>query len=236
MNIFEELQRGNLDVLKDKLMTLDSEFCFECDGCGRCCRNQDTILLTARDIYHIARSLHLTMEEVIRLYTEVYIGRNSKVPVVHLLSNGPNRTCPFLRDDRCIVHAAKPVVCALYPLGRIYIDGSGSARYFLQDTNCGKNTKRHTVRSWLNAFGIPEQDRFFLQWNQAIAEWGQLVRLAEERATDSALCQLIWNILQVWLYEKYDTSQDFMRQFDANMEQLDLLKRDIQAFVASLAT
>ena len=235
MNVFEELQRGNVDVLKDKLMTLDSEFCFECDGCGRCCRNQDTILLSPRDIYNVAKSLHLTMKQVIERYTDVYIGRNSRVPVVHLLE-GPNKACPFLKGNQCSVHAAKPVVCALYPLGRIYIDGSGSARYFLQDINCGKHTKRHTVRSWLATFGIPEQDIYFQQWSQVLSEWGQFIRHAEEHTVPAPVCWLIWNELYMWLYAKYDMNQDFMTQFERNMNVLRQSKKNYEIYFASLST
>ena len=117
------------------------------------------------------------MREVVDAYTETYISRNSCIPIVHLLSNGPKGACPLLSaDGRCSVHDCKPTVCALFPLGRVAINrtddqapGEGempTIKYILNDHSCGSAKKVNTVRSWLAKFGIPEQDEFYLLWNK----------------------------------------------------------------------
>ena len=117
------------------------------------------------------------MREVVDAYTETYISRNSCIPIVHLLSNGPKGACPLLSaDGRCSVHDCKPTVCALFPLGRVAINrtddqapGEGempTIKYILNDHSCGSAKTVNTVRSWLAKFGIPEQDEFYLLWNK----------------------------------------------------------------------
>ena len=58
------------------------------------------------------------------------------------------------------MHAVKPSVCALYPLGRfMQVEteafnrgelGGATVQYLLQDdVDCGDKSKTHTVREWL---------------------------------------------------------------------------------------
>lgn len=120
MDIHKYLREGgNPDELEQHLMDLDSTFRFKCRRCGKCCKNQDTIIFTPRDIYNIAHKFGKTMEQVIEETSEVYPGRDSRMPIVHMVPSGPKNACPLLVDGRCSVHDCKPTVCALFPLGRV---------------------------------------------------------------------------------------------------------------------
>lgn len=120
MDIHKYLREGgNPDELEQHLMGLDSTFRFKCRRCGKCCKNQDTIIFTPRDIYNIAHKFGKTMEQVIEETSEVYPGRDSRMPIVHMVPRGPKNACPLLVDGRCSVHDCKPTVCALFPLGRV---------------------------------------------------------------------------------------------------------------------
>lgn len=120
MDIHKYLREGgNPDELEQHLMGLDSTFRFKCRRCGKCCKNQDTIIFTPRDIYNIAHKFGKTMEQVIEETSEVYPGRDSRMPIVHMVPRGPKNACPLLVDGRCSVHDCKPTVCALFPLDRV---------------------------------------------------------------------------------------------------------------------
>lgn len=120
MDIHKYLREGgNPDELEQHLMDLDSTFRFKCRRCGKCCKNQDTIIFTPRDIYNIAHKFGKSMEQVIEETSEVYPGRDSRMPIVHMVPRGPKNACPLLVDGRCSVHDCKPTVCALFPLGRV---------------------------------------------------------------------------------------------------------------------
>ena len=57
MNIREQLDQAKSPEEMDRyLLDLDSEFRFKCRRCGKCCKNQDTILFTPRDISTSPRS------------------------------------------------------------------------------------------------------------------------------------------------------------------------------------
>lgn len=246
MDIHKLLKSGgdlDMDELEKNLLDLDSEFRFKCRRCGKCCKDQDTIIFSARDIFNIARKLGKTMLAVIDEYAEVYAGHNSRTPIVHMVPRGPSRTCPLLKDGLCSVHDCKPTVCALFPLGRVAVnkkndDGTVdphgfTIRYILNDIDCGSAKRVNTVRGWLERFGIPEHDEFFILWSEVMMESGKLVRLLEEKKAPEPLLHLIWSIQMNAIYLQYDTSQDFFPQFQANAEDLLSLTKSIRERLSS---
>lgn len=226
-----------IDQLGQHLLDLDAEFRFKCRRCGNCCINQDMIIFNVRDIYNIARKKGMTMQQVVESYTEVYIGSNSRIPVVHLLCNGPKRACPLLENGRCSVHDCKPTVCALFPLGRV-VTGQKigkpiedldklQVKYILNDHNCGSAQKVNTVRSWLNEFGIPEHDDFFLLWNKVVINLSMAIMKLEEIKAPTSALNFLWDVIFHTLYLQYDVSQELMPQFQTAADVLLNLSKEI---------
>ena len=223
--------------IEDQLLTLDSTFRFKCRRCGKCCKNQDTIIFNPRDIYNIAHKFGKTMEQVIRETSEVYIGHDSRLPIVHMVPRGPKNACPLLIDDRCSVHDCKPSVCALFPLGRVlWIDReappekrfeSMQIRYIINDIDCGSAKRVNTVRDWIAQFGIAEHDEFFLLWNQLIIRASETVQNLEGHGCPPEILAKVWEALFDAFYLKYDTTVPFMPQFLAMVNALIPVLKDL---------
>ena len=216
MDMKKMMQTGEgIEQIMKNLLDLDSEFRFKCRRCGKCCIHQDTIMFNTRDIYNIAKKQGKTMRDVIESYTEVYIGRDSRIPIVHLLPNGPKDTCPLLVNGRCSVHDCKPTVCALYPLGRVIVnkesgepvdgDAELQVKYIINDYSCGSAARVNTVRSWLARFGIAEHDEFFILWNRVIIRLGLAIRELESKSFLERIMHLLWDIIFSTLYTEFDT-------------------------------
>lgn len=92
--------------------------------------------------------------------------------IVRLKPRGSIKRCPLLRDRKCSVHNAKPTVCALFPLGRsIKLDAKETdpnaierarIQYIINSIECGDRSEEHTVREWVESFGIPIHDNDFI--------------------------------------------------------------------------
>ena len=233
MDIRKLAVEGRTEEIERQLMDLDSEFRFKCRKCGKCCKHQDTILFTPRDIFNIAQKLQITPEEVINKYAETYIGSASKIPVVHMVPRGQNAVCPFLKDGLCSIHDCKPTVCALFPLGRVVVnanalekgleDGQVEVKYMQVDTDCGSRKRVNTVREWLARFGIPEHDDFFLQWSRMTAMLHRMIRELEEHHVSEETLSMFWSAIFFTLYLDYDTSAEVLPQFQQAAEKLSSL-------------
>ena len=203
---------------------LDDTFRFHCTMCGKCCVNREDILLTPNDLFRIAKELGMTPLAAMEQYCETYIGNASRIPLIRLKPRGEIKRCPLLKDHKCSVHKCKPVVCAMFPIGRGFKFENGfdpekinasSVDYLFVHPDCGDQSETHTVREWLDSFGIPTEDEFFLQWHRTVNAISTTIRETEKTA-DIKHLQDLWKALLVLLYLAYDTGKDFLEQFRQN--------------------
>lgn len=83
---------------------------FSCQGDGRCCLNHGRhtyVYVSFNDRRRLAARLGMTTLAFTREYTRASDG------LVHL--KDPDRECPFLRNNRCAVHDARPWQCRTWP-------------------------------------------------------------------------------------------------------------------------
>jgi len=180
-------------------------------------RFYESFLLSPMDIFKIAKYLNKPISEVIREYFEFYEGGVSKVPVVRIKPKEYRRICPFSDKGRCIIHAVKPAVCALFPLGRMTDAKTGELTYILQDVPCGNKNQTQTVREWLNGFSLLDDEEFITLWHKTVGEISDIIIGLRKKSVDYN-SDLINTMLFLHWYAMYDTEVDFMPQFTENCE------------------
>lgn len=211
----------------------DDSFRFHCTQCGACCINREDILLNAKDLFFISKKLARTPLQMIERYCELYIGSDSRLPVIRLLPRGTDRHCPLLKGRRCSVHDVKPTICGLFPLGRATVHEKEAlddpnipdewhTEYFFTNPGCGDDKRSYTVREWLSSFDIPLEDEFFMEWQQTIIHLSNVCRNLDELVRPE-LMQHLWNQIVVPMYLDYDISKEFMPQFKVNAAKLKAL-------------
>lgn len=202
-------------------LNLDSTFHFRCRQCGDCCRNREDILLSPYDLSRIARHLSVNPKHVVDRFCHFYIGDSSRLPVVLLKSIGNDKRCPFLLNNRCSIHASKPTVCALFPLGRFanVSEGNGRTQFFLQPVSCGAKDEAHTVREWLSSFDLLESETWFQAWQRAITALSPLMGKLQTTLSEDIL-DMVYSILFSVMYLNYQNDQDFLPQFNTNMRKV----------------
>lgn len=213
------------DNLEKMKIGLDDTFKFNCTMCGRCCINREDILLTPRDLFRMAEHLDINIGDFVKRYCEVYVGESSRIPIVRLLPTGIDKRCPFLHGARCSVNPVKPVVCALFPIGRcLTIDASKNSAftvsdiaYINQNPRCGDGRRTHTVREWLETSNVPVEDEFFVKWHSAIAKVGGIIHAVEKKADEETMNKF-FNTFFMLVYLAYDFKEDFKIQFERNLE------------------
>jgi hypothetical protein len=97
------IQARILRILDDR----GAPFSYRCNSCNRCC-HEKLIPVNPYEIARIAGRLGLSTSETIDRFT----------------SNGsalafPEGACTFLTGQGCSIHPDRPLVCRLYPLGRV---------------------------------------------------------------------------------------------------------------------
>jgi uncharacterized protein len=99
-------------------LTRESEFSYQCRGCGRCCYGK-AIPVNPYEIARLAEVLGTTTTDVLARCTTTGGA---------ILAARPDDACIFLGERGCSVHQGRPLACRLYPLG-LLVTPDGDERF-----------------------------------------------------------------------------------------------------------
>ena len=199
---------------------LEEPFGFVCQGCADCCKGRQDIVLSGYDLYRLCRRLSLPPELVINGFCRLYMGSLSLLPVVRLRPRKDSgNNCPFLYKNRCSVHEARPLVCALYPLGQT-IEQDGRVWYFCQDQECGRPRNSASLKEFLEQAGILAREGQDVEWARLNLSLSRRVRKAAPRLQRIRL-KLAQRKICHALYLDYDPARDYLPQLRENLARLE---------------
>lgn len=162
----------------------ESTFKFKCHpgvACfTECCRDIN-IILTPYDIIRLKNRLDLSSEEFLALYTEPQLLEKTGLPVVTLKfldqegKDTESKTCPFVRENGCLVYDDRPTTCRYYPLGVASLSHKEDAEddefyFFVHEPHClgFKEDKLWTVREWRKNQGVDIHDEINAEWTDLV--------------------------------------------------------------------
>ena len=180
--------------------------CAACEGCGECCRGMgDSILLDPWDIYHLTKGLGRPFEELLEKEVDLAIARGVILPHLSM----PEEACAFLGEDgRCRIHAFRPGLCRLYPLGRQYHDGGFS--YFVLPAACpGKTRSKVRISAYLEVPDLTQYEDFLLSWHDFLAK----LRGKLEKTEAAAFRETCMAVLRLFYFLPYEAGRDFYLQY-----------------------
>ena len=217
---------------------LDDTFTFECHPgvpCfTQCCRGIN-IILTPYDIIRMKNRLELSSEEFLSIYTTPQLLEKTDLPVVTLkLLDDEQKSCPFVRDDGCLIYRDRPTTCRYYPLGVATLshreddaspDGEGFF-FFVNEPHCRgfEEEKNWTVEEWRQDQGVDVHD-------EINAEWTDL--LVRKRSFPSSI-MLTEKAKEMFFMASYDIDRfrrfvfesSFLEKYQVDEETLNEIKTD----------
>jgi Fe-S-cluster containining protein len=120
--------------------------------------------------------MQLDSEEFLAIYTKPEILEKTDLPMVTLkLLDDEQRSCPFVRDDGCIIYEDRPSTCRYYPVGVASLShkegAEGDEFYFLiNEPHCKgfEEDREWTVREWRKDQGVDIHDEINADWTDLI--------------------------------------------------------------------
>jgi Fe-S-cluster containining protein len=127
-------------------MDRSSLFSYDCNACGRCCRDK-VITLSPYDLISIAAAAGIAHSIAVERYT---IRRGSILKF--------EQTCVALEGTRCTIHSGRPLACRLYPLGleRIGNEDENFVRLEPAPGSTGVYGQSAAVQDFLDSQGVGE--------------------------------------------------------------------------------
>ncbi len=186
--------------------------CGDCAGCSACCHKVgDSIVLDPWDIFMLASHLNCSFQALLE-GNRVALGVVDGLILPHMQIENEEVGCSFLSEEgRCSIHAFRPGMCRLFPLGRLYEDGGFS--YFLQTEECHvRKRSKVKISKWLE---IPDLE----QYEEYINRWHYFCKGIQENARDmeeDVLKNCNMYVLQDFFVAPYE-NKDFYVQFEARL-------------------
>ncbi len=159
--------------------TLENKFKFKCHKdvkCfTKCCRGIN-IMLTPYDIIRLKNRLDLPSDQFLSIYTDLQILEKTDIPVVTIkLMDDEEKSCPFVRDEGCIVYEDRPTTCRYYPLGVASLSHKEGADaddffFFVNEPHClgFEEDTDWTVKDWRIDQGVDIHDDVNAEWTDLV--------------------------------------------------------------------
>ncbi|MBQ8633858.1 MAG: YkgJ family cysteine cluster protein [Lachnospiraceae bacterium] len=202
---------GDLNTLTDGKLYRSSDMarlgCNDCEGCSACCKGMgNSVVLDPYDVWRLTKGLGVTFSEMVGKQVMLSVMDGLILPSLNM--ENQTGACPFLNGEgRCSIHAFRPGICRLFPLGRYYHDGGFS--YVLMTGECKKeNRSKIKIDKWLGEPNLKAYEKFILQWKEILEETRKLLG---ETTDLEAQKQISVSLLQK--YYLAPCGSDFLTEF-----------------------
>lgn len=213
----------------------DSNFKFKCHKDVKCfthCCRGITINLTPYDIIRLKKRLGLPSEEFLAIYTEPHILEKTDLPMVTLkLLDDEKKSCPFVRDDGCIVYEDRPTTCRYYPLGTASLmhkeeSDAGDFFFFVNEPHClgFEEDKEWTVREWRKDQGVDIHDGINEGWADLIVRKRSFP--PNIKFTDESKKMFFMTSYNIDKFRQFVFESSFLRRYDVDEETVNKIRED----------
>ena len=212
--------------------------CDDCKGCSYCCQEMgESVVLTPFDIceltQHLGRSFDELMEDKIELYmTDGMVLPNLKMSG-ETKAYGSKEVCGFLNEEgRCSIHAFRPGLCRLFPLGRNYeikqmetedgIKEIKGFQYFIVKDSCPNlNGTKVKIEKWLGIPNLKKNEEFITTWHYFCKDFQEEIQELLKAGEDDKVKKINLSMLELFYRKPYEKERDFYEQFEERMKVFD---------------
>ena len=183
--------------------------CDDCRGCSACCHGMgNSIVLDPYDVYRLTALRGDTLEHLLEEKKVEWNVVDGQILPNLALRSGADEACGFLDEaGRCRIHAYRPGICRLFPLGRFY--ENGSFKYFLQVHECPKpNKTKVKIKKWLDTPDLKRYETYICDWHYYLRDLKTRIEAHPEQMKGISM-----DVLQKFYLTPYDSTADFYTEF-----------------------
>ena len=151
-----------------------------CEGCSACCHGRgDTVTLDPLDMHSLKKELSQTFDQLLERGISLSVSEGLIRPSMGM-TEGKDPRCVYLNEQgRCSIHAFRPGLCRLFPMGRIY--ENGKLGYILLTGECVReNRTKEKVRKWIDMPNMPAYEAFLIKWHDFVKKVQSTVLQSED--------------------------------------------------------
>lgn len=212
-----------------------SQFEFECHkgvSCfTRCCRGID-IMLTPYDVLRMKKKLDLPSDEFLAIYTEIKLLEKTDMPVATLkLLDDEQKSCPFVRDEGCLIYDDRPTTCRYYPLGVATLsnkEGADGDEFYIMvnEPHCKgfEEKKEWTGANWRKDQGVDIHDEINAGWTDILVRKRSYP--ADAKLSEKSKQMFFMVSYNIDSFKRFVFESDFLNMYSIDDELIEKIKED----------
>jgi Fe-S-cluster containining protein len=216
-------------------LSYNSKFKFKCHpqvSCfTKCCRGIN-IILTPYDVIRLKTRLGLPSDEFLAIYTEPHLLEKTDLPVVTLkLLDDDQESCPFVRDEGCIIYEDRPTACRYYPLGVATLQHNEGADdqgffFFVNEPHCKgfEEDCNWTVEEWRKDQEVDLRDEVNAEWTDLVVRKRSFP--ASIKLTDKAKEMFFMVSYNIDKFRRFVFESSFLQRIEVDQETQTRIKED----------
>lgn len=191
--------------------------CGDCTGCSACCVHMEQLIVL--DPYDVYRMREIPLDTLMREHIELMVDRGVILPALKM--DAETGSCSFLnKQGRCNIHAIRPGICRLFPMGRVYEDGT--FHYFLQKDECDyPNKTKVKLKKWLDTPMLSKYERYIMDWHSLLCSLQDKCSSLE----DEVIKKLDMLLLNTFFFHPYE--EEFYQDFYHRLNQFRVYEQQI---------
>ena len=146
---------------------------------------------------------------------------------------GSKEVCGFLNEEgRCSIHAFRPGLCRLFPLGRNYeikqmetedgIKEIKGFQYFIVKDSCPNlNGTKVKIEKWLGIPNLKKNEEFITTWHYFCKDFQEEIQELLKAGEDDKVKKINLSMLELFYRKPYEKERDFYEQFEERMKVFD---------------
>lgn len=187
--------------------------CHDCKGCYACCQGMgDSVILDPYDFCCLEWGLDLSPDMLLSKQVQLNIHDGLILP--NLTMAGEEERCAFLNEEgRCAVHAFRPGLCRLFPLGRSY--EKDGLFYFVLNGACRAPGERTKVKisDWIGQNPLDRYEKFLVDWHDYLKSLRNEIAAGPKEEWEAAVKVRSMELIKLFYLTPYEKNKDFFSQF-----------------------
>jgi len=195
-----------------------------------CCRGI-SIMLTPYDIVRLKNRMQISSEEFLAVYTIPELLEKTDLPVVTLkLLDDERESCPFVRDEGCLIYEDRPTTCRYYPLGVASLSYKKQQKdgfYILIDEpHCKgfEEDQEWTVKEWRKDQGVDIHDEINSEWTELLVRKRSIPK--NIRLTEKTKNMFFTASYDIDRFKRFVFESSFLTLYDIDPKTVEEIKED----------
>ena len=231
MDSTEDNNKANIPPMQ---LDENSRFKFKCHkgvSCfTHCCRGI-SIMLTPYDILRLKNRMQISSEEFLAVYTKPELLEKTDLPVVTLkLLDDEQESCPFVKEEGCLIYEDRPTTCRYYPLGVAslsYKEQQEDGFYFLiNEPHCKgfEEDREWTVKEWRKDQGVDIHDDINAEWTELLVRKRSIPK--NVRLTEKTKKMFFTASYDIDRFKRFVFESTFLTLYDIDTKTVEEIKKD----------